>query len=147
MLQWARTYPHEIAPHLDLGNVYAAMGQHQKQLDEQQAALRIDPDSSFVYHNLVQAYFSLNQVDQAERALHEAQRHKVPRWASVDLLYSLAFLRGDTKAMEQQIATATGQPEFEEILPRPIPRPITDVWRQLGNTTARRLLRPARMAT
>ncbi len=116
LLQWARTYPHDIAPHLDLGNLYSALGQHQKQLEEQQAALRIDPDSSFVYHNLSQAYLGLNQFDQAQQVLQEAQQRKVPRWAYVDLLYSIAFLRNDTKAMEQQIATATGQPEFEEIL-------------------------------
>ncbi len=116
LLQWSHTYPNDEAPHMDLGNVYDILGQHEKQLEEQQKAFQLTPDSSFAYHNLAKAYLNTNDFEHAQQVLRQAEDRKIPRWALLDLSYELAFVRGDRAEMERQIAVAMTQPEFEGML-------------------------------
>jgi eukaryotic-like serine/threonine-protein kinase len=116
LLQWEHTYQHDASPHADLGLVLAILGQHERDLEEQKQAIKLDPDTTFYYGNLALAYLNLNQFDKAHNVVHEMEARKMPPWITIDLLYSLAFLRGDTAAMQSQLTTAMNQPEFEGIL-------------------------------
>lgn len=113
---WIASYPRDAVPHGDLGANYSAMGQYEKALAEQTEALRLAPDSGVNYSNLASKYLSLNRLDEAKATLDEAFAHKLDSAALRDDLYVLAFLRGDTALMAQQLAWAMGRPGDEDEL-------------------------------
>ena len=112
---WTVNYPRDSVPHGNLGNCYANLGQHEKSVREYQEALRLSPSVSS-YSNLGLEYINLNQLEQAKAMLDEALAHKLDGGGLRTIIYLLAFLRGDTAGMEQQIAWGSGKPGDEDPL-------------------------------
>jgi tetratricopeptide (TPR) repeat protein len=112
---WTVNYPRDSVPHGNLGNCYANLGQHEKSIREYQEALRLSP-SVTSYSNLSLEYINLNQLEQAKAKLDEALAHKLDGGGLRTIIYLLAFLRGDTAGMEQQIAWGSGKPGDEDPL-------------------------------
>jgi tetratricopeptide (TPR) repeat protein len=100
---WTVNYPRDFVPHGNLGNCYANLGQHEKSLREYHEGLRLSPSVSS-YSNLSLEYINLNQLEQAKAKLDEALAHQLDGGGLRSISYLLAFLRGDTAQMEQQIA-------------------------------------------
>src|SRR5436853_1730175 len=96
---WAKTYPQDLVPPTNLGDIYAQLGQYEKAVTETQEGLRLEP-SIVGYSNLAGDYLALNRLDDAKKALEQAQERKL----GGDLLhwgiYQLAFLKGDAAEME-----------------------------------------------
>jgi serine/threonine protein kinase/tetratricopeptide (TPR) repeat protein len=113
---WQQIYPRDQVTYTDLGIMYAVLGQYEKDLAEQTAALQLDPGSGIVYANLAGAYRELNQLDKSEEVLAQAQARKISGSLLLPALYNLAFLRGDSEAMKRQVAGAMGQPQSEGLL-------------------------------
>ncbi len=111
---WIANYPRDFVPHANLSADYMSMGQHDKALVEGQEALRLAPDDVVSYSNLGFNYLLLNRLNEARATLDEALAHKLDgrqlRWD----IYQVAFLRGDTEQMEQQLAWALGKPGVED---------------------------------
>ena len=107
---WMQAYPRDdAAPHL-LGTVYGALGDNEKMLALKQQSLRLSPDVPVTYWGLIDAYMSLNRLDEAQATIKEAQARKLD---SPDLhwrLYLLAFLQHDNEALEREAAFLIGQP-------------------------------------
>ena len=79
-------------------------------------AVRLAPEDSQNYANLVDAYIFLNRLDQARTAAAEAQSKNLD---SPDLrvyLYMVAFLQNDAAGMRQQVAWSAGEPGVEDAL-------------------------------
>jgi eukaryotic-like serine/threonine-protein kinase len=114
--QWEHVYPNDDVPHTSLGMIYTTLGQHEKSLQERMAAVRLRPDSGFLYLNLAQTYLCLNQFAEARQALQRAKEQKLPNAAAVDLVYELAFVREDTKEMDRLLREETTQPGAEDML-------------------------------
>lgn len=111
---WIGSYPRDFVPHANLSANYLSMGQYDKALVEGQEALRLAPDNVVNYSNLGFNFLLLNRLSEATAVLDEALAHKLDgrelRWD----IYQVAFLRGDTAQMEQQLAWASGKPGVED---------------------------------
>lgn len=115
LLQWEHAHPRQMQPHANLAYVYANLGMHQKALEELQAAFRLNSDPGPIYRSLALAYLYVNDFAQARNVMQRAEARQVPGW-SADILYALAFLRGDASDMERQLKAAMGQPDSEASL-------------------------------
>jgi serine/threonine protein kinase/tetratricopeptide (TPR) repeat protein len=114
---WQQTYPRDMVPYVNLGVAFNYMGQYEKSLEESREALRLEPNSVNANGNTAGDYIALERPDEAKAIIEQAQaRHIEGGYAFLSVLYAAAFLRGDTKAMEQAVAAAEGKPETEAIM-------------------------------
>jgi len=113
---WTANYPRDWVPHNFLGNEYSSLGQNDKALVEFQEALRLSPDLAINYETLGATYLSLNRLDEAKVTFDQALAHKLDNGGLRSAIYSLAFLRGDARQMEQQVAWAAGKSGDEDVL-------------------------------
>src|ERR1700733_14945927 len=112
---WSKSYPQEDTPHLNLGVIYQQLGQYDKSVVETKEALRLKPTTTG-YGNLSFEYIALNRLDDAEKVLREAQAKGFDGLYIRGNLYLLAFRRGDSKAMEQQLVWAAGRVGDEDAM-------------------------------
>jgi tetratricopeptide (TPR) repeat protein len=74
----------------------------------------LDPTNVTNYFNLIVTYIDLNRIADAEAVLQQAMSRKIADPALLADFYELAFLRGDTAGMAQQVAAATGKSGVED---------------------------------
>jgi eukaryotic-like serine/threonine-protein kinase len=110
---WAKSYPHDMIPHGNLGSLYASVGQYDKAIAETEAAQRIEPTITD-YANLASNYASMNRLKDAHQTLEEAQRNHFDGLFIRADLYALAFMAGDNAEMEREVAWAAGRPGEED---------------------------------
>jgi serine/threonine protein kinase/tetratricopeptide (TPR) repeat protein len=112
---WAKSYPQDMVPRNNLGDIYAQLGQYEKSVTETQEGLRLEP-SIIGHSNLVGDYLARNRLDDAKKEIEQAQEHKLEgdllHWG----IYQLAFLKGDDAEMERQVVWAAGKPGIEDLL-------------------------------
>ncbi len=113
---WRRTYPRDVVPAINLGALYDALGQPEKALAELIDARRLNPDSAFVYSNLMSAYVALNRSDEAKSALDEAASRGLDANDFHLGRYEIAFLEGDTQTMAQEATLAADKPYNHEMM-------------------------------
>jgi serine/threonine protein kinase/tetratricopeptide (TPR) repeat protein len=112
---WEANYPRDFVPHGNLGGAYFNMGQFDKALAEYQEALRLAPTVT-TYSNLGIAYIALNRPDEAKATFDQALARKMDSGNLREIMYGLAFLRGDVAQMEQQVAWSAGKPGVQDAL-------------------------------
>ena len=112
---WAETYPRSSEPFGNLGVDYTFLGEYDKAVTVSLQDLRLNPGSAAAYTNLVGLYSALNRPDDGKRVYQEALEHKVDNPFLHGNRYGLAFLAGDTAAMQKQVDLASGKPG-EDIL-------------------------------
>jgi eukaryotic-like serine/threonine-protein kinase len=113
---WRNTYPRDVIPAINLGSLYVILGQPDKAVAELIDARRLDPDSAFVYGNLLFAYLDLNRLDEAKSTFEQARARGLD---SEDIRigrYILAFLEGDSAEMKQQMAWVIENPARHDLL-------------------------------
>jgi serine/threonine protein kinase/tetratricopeptide (TPR) repeat protein len=113
---WAKSYPQDLVPPNNLGSIYAQLGQYEKAVAETQEGLRLEPNAVVGYGNLATFYLSLNRFDDANKAIQQAQQRKLEGDYLHQLIYNLAFLKGDSSEMERQVAWGAGKPGSEDLL-------------------------------
>ena len=113
---WRRTYPRDVVPYANLGNIYFAVGQYEKALLQFQEALRLEPNNVNGYTNLAVTYIDLNRFDEARQLLDQAQSLKLENVSLFVNLYVLAFFHRDVAEMQRQVTAAKGKPEIEDAL-------------------------------
>lgn len=59
---------------------------------------------------------SLNRLDDAKKAIEQAQEHKFEGDFLHLAIYQVAFLKADTSEMDRQVAWAAGKPGTEDLL-------------------------------
>jgi eukaryotic-like serine/threonine-protein kinase len=64
---WQSRYPGDYRPVAGLGNVYSALGNMEKYLEQARAVMRLEPDVYPAYEILANAYENLNRLDEAGR--------------------------------------------------------------------------------
>jgi eukaryotic-like serine/threonine-protein kinase len=112
---WARTYPRDSVPPVNLGFIDYNLGLYDKALVEIRESFRLDPDG-FGYANLVRSYLNLNRLQDARATAEEARAQNID---APDLrfgLYQLAFLQSDAAGMEEQVRWGAGKPGVEDVL-------------------------------
>jgi eukaryotic-like serine/threonine-protein kinase len=113
---WIQSYPHDSIPHGNLGANFVTLGQYEKSVAETQDALRLDPNQIIGYGNLGQVLIALNRLDDAKVIFEQALARKLDGGSFRLLMYYLAFVRGDSRQMEQQVAWGAGKPGAEDPL-------------------------------
>jgi eukaryotic-like serine/threonine-protein kinase len=113
---WAKSYPQDLVPPNNLGDIYADIGQYEKAVAETQEALRLEPNVVVGYGNLAESYLALNRPNDAKKAIEQAQERKLDGDELHWEMYHLAFLKGDAAGMERQVAWAAGKPGSEDLL-------------------------------
>ncbi len=114
---WVQAYPRASMPHSFLsGIIYPDLGQYEKAIPEAAEAIRLEPDNSIPYNILMFDYLALDRLDEATATYGRASRRNLDLPDFHSTLYEIAFLRGDTAAMVQQVAWAAGKPGVEDVL-------------------------------
>jgi len=110
---WAKSYPRDLVPHINLGVIYSALGQYDKAITETEASRRLEP-TILGYANLAGMYIAVNRLQDARQTLQEAQQKNFDGFYLRINRYSLAFLSGDSAEMERQVTWAAGRPGEED---------------------------------
>jgi serine/threonine protein kinase/Tfp pilus assembly protein PilF len=113
---WIQSYPRDQIPHINIGANFAIFGHYDKAVAETKEGLRLDPNNIIGYGNLGQYLLAMNQLDDAKAKADQALAAKVDGGYLRLILYELAFLRGDSSQMEQQVAWGAGKPGDEDVL-------------------------------
>jgi eukaryotic-like serine/threonine-protein kinase len=110
METWKQTYPRDFVPRTNLSARYAAIGQHERALEEAREGVRLNPDAGVAYGAVAQNAICLDRYADARAALEQAFARKLQPTYGRYLLYGAAFLEGDAAAMQQQIDQLAGTP-------------------------------------
>jgi eukaryotic-like serine/threonine-protein kinase len=113
---WIQSYPRDNIPHGNLGSNFVALGQYEKALAETQEGQRLEPNSVIGYQNLGSIFLALNRPDDTKAMIEQALARKLDGGNLRVTMYGLAFLRGDTAQMAQQLAWGAGKPGAEDLL-------------------------------
>jgi eukaryotic-like serine/threonine-protein kinase len=71
LLLYARTYPNDSIPPNNLAVNYEQQGDYERAAEQGRETLRIDPNSSNGYVNLVSAYFALGRFDEVRQVMEQ----------------------------------------------------------------------------
>jgi eukaryotic-like serine/threonine-protein kinase len=110
---WAKSYPRDMVPHANLGNIYSSLGHYDKAIAETEVGQRLEP-TIIAYGNLAGLYVNVNRQKDARQTIQEAQQKAFDGLTIRSDLYSLAFLSGDAAEMERQVQWAAGRPGEED---------------------------------
>jgi eukaryotic-like serine/threonine-protein kinase len=113
--QWMQTYPRDGVVHANLADEFMIAGRYPEAVDAERT--NTSADASVVdYLNLVASYIALNRFDEAQAAVEEAFTRKLDDPVLHENIYSLAFLRGDSAAMDREISLSTGKAGWEDLI-------------------------------
>src|SRR3984957_13720120 len=107
------SYPRDYRAHLDLAIVYGQQGQYEAAIAEVREAARLAPEDVATYGVLSYDLLASQRVEEAEQVGRQAQGRKLDDFVLRQILYTLAFLKNDTSAMEEQAAWFTGKAAVE----------------------------------
>jgi eukaryotic-like serine/threonine-protein kinase len=114
--EWARLYPRDDIAVGNLSSEYFLLGDYEQAASNAREALRLDPGSAAWYENYSTALISLQRLEEAQSVLNDAFARKLDDASMHSNLYDLAFLRGDTAVMQQQLEWGAGKPGGEDSL-------------------------------
>jgi eukaryotic-like serine/threonine-protein kinase len=109
--QWASLYPSDDVPWGDLSSEFFLIGDYQQAALNARQALRLEPTSTAWFENLSTALIALEKLDEAEENLKEASAKGLSDPSLDANRYAVAFLRGNTAAMEAERHAVAGTHE------------------------------------
>jgi eukaryotic-like serine/threonine-protein kinase len=104
-------YPRDEAAHNSLGAIYSSQGLHDDAVEETRKSLQLGHEFVATYTNLAASLLALQRLDEAEQTIRQAQGRKLEYGGFSQILYAVAFLRGDSSEMEKQEQQLAGKPE------------------------------------
>lgn len=113
---WSQTFPKHHSPWGFETGIYAGLGQCDRELEEAQANLDLDPTSALGYGGLSLSYLNLGRFDEARSTAAEALAKNLDSSFLRESLYELAFLKNDASEMAQQVAWASSKPGVEDFI-------------------------------
>jgi len=114
--QWAHSYARDVHPLVALALNHNLVGQYDQAIAELHEALRINPDHSSCYLNLIANYAALNRVEDASSTYNAALARKLDHPLLHVNRYGVAFLQGDAGEMQRQLAGINGKAGLEDFL-------------------------------
>jgi eukaryotic-like serine/threonine-protein kinase len=114
--QWAQSYPRSPYPLIGIALNHNLVGQYDRVIEDLQQALRLNPDSSSCYLNLIANYAALNRIEDALASYQAAMARKLNHPLLHVNRYGVAFLQGDTAEMQRQLGLISSQSGLEDFL-------------------------------
>ena len=113
---WVQTYPRDFTAWGVLGGWGTrGTGQYERGIRASEQALRLNPDVTPAYVNLVDHNLSLGRFEKAAAAMQRAAERKLEKIPHFMVgRYYLAFLNGDEAGMNSEIDRARGNLEAED---------------------------------
>lgn len=105
---WRQSYPRDVLPPGNLGDLYMRLGQWEKALRETQEVSSLEPNSAVYNSNLAQIQLALNRTGEAKTTLDQALARKLDAHDLRVSVYTAAFLRNDQQTMQQQFGLGGG---------------------------------------
>jgi len=105
------TYPRDARAPNNLSDIYFRTGQFEKSAAEARQAVRLNPNSVVGYANLGQAFISLSRFADSKEVVDQALHQNLDSTYFHSFRYQIAFVDGDTAAMQQQLDWARGKPD------------------------------------
>jgi len=106
-----RSYPRFGGGHLELGLNYAARGEYEKALEQNQESARLEPRNLILQNVLASAYVNLDRFDEAKAVAERAFAQKLHGSGMHRLLLQIAYIQDDHAAQAKEIQWLTGKPE------------------------------------
>ncbi|HEY0726332.1 MAG TPA: tetratricopeptide repeat protein, partial [Pyrinomonadaceae bacterium] len=106
---YVRSYPRESRGPGNLGNLYSITGQYEKSVMATTEAQRLNPNTAIWPGNLAEALIGLNRFDEARDVCQKAIAQKLDTTSIRERLYTVAFVKGDAQALQEQVAWANGR--------------------------------------
>jgi len=110
---YQRSYPNDYSARVNLGTIYSGLGEHEKALEQELAALKINPDSAFAFSNGADAYEALGRREEAKSLLQQGIARNVGVNSLKTNLALLEMKSGNTSAADKIFAELKGDPEEE----------------------------------
>ena len=108
---FARTYPRTSTAPIDLLVAYDLIGQHDQAVVQGREAVRLNPNFAPAYWYLGRALLRVNRFKEAKDILKQALDQNFDLTNIHSTLYLIAFVAGDTSAMQQQLDSVNGKPD------------------------------------
>jgi eukaryotic-like serine/threonine-protein kinase len=105
-----QTYPRDETAHHNLGARYESIGQDEKAVEEYREALRLNPSRGIALSALSGMFIRLNRFEEARMIGEQAIAQKFDSANLHRNFYHIAFINGDTAAMQQQVDWASARP-------------------------------------
>jgi serine/threonine protein kinase/tetratricopeptide (TPR) repeat protein len=113
---WQHIYPRENSAANNLGEVYAALGEHEKSKSKYSEALKLSQGDSLSYSNLVAVNVRLQRLEEAQKMAAEGEERGFESGAMHLYLYEAAFLKHDEAEMKEHVAWSAGKPGVENLM-------------------------------
>jgi eukaryotic-like serine/threonine-protein kinase len=114
--QWVELYPRDDIAKGNLASEYFLVGDYEQAAKFGSQALQIDPGSVAWYENVATADIALLRLKEARYVLNLAFSRKLEDSAIHTDLYALAFLQGDTNAMQREMEWSAGKAGGEDAM-------------------------------
>src|SRR5262245_626495 len=114
--QWVELYPRDDIAKGNLASEYFLIGDYEQAANFGSEALRLDPGSVAWYENVATADIALMRLKDAHYILNLAASRKLEDSAIHTDVYALAFLQGDTNAMQREMDWSVGKAGGEDAM-------------------------------
>jgi tetratricopeptide (TPR) repeat protein len=106
-----KAYPNNYSAYGNLSLLYNLYyGQYEKAVGPGNECARLAPGAPFGYFHAALAYMALNRLDETRALLQKAADAKADNLFMHGLAYEVAYLSGDSDAMQRQFKWAEGKP-------------------------------------
>jgi serine/threonine protein kinase/Flp pilus assembly protein TadD len=113
--QMIASYPRDYRGYLNLGTIYATLGEWEKAEAVVRQSQPLAPESAVVYGNLATMALAFQRFDEAWRIVQDAQARKLDTFVFHCNRYAIASLGGGADAMAAEQRWFAGQPAYENI--------------------------------
>jgi serine/threonine protein kinase/tetratricopeptide (TPR) repeat protein len=96
-------YPREVAYYSYLGLVYAREGQYEKAVETERRVYPLAGDMLGFIAAMAKFDLALQRLDEVQQLLGDSQKRKMDGGEARTLLYALGFVRGDLRALKEQV--------------------------------------------
>jgi serine/threonine protein kinase/tetratricopeptide (TPR) repeat protein len=107
---WKRTFPRDNSPWNNSALRANQLGQYEKAVEEARESVRLDPNFPNGYINLSVGFLGLNRFDEAKDVIDQAMSRRLDTTTYHTNLFAIAFVRGDSAGMQQQVEWGVGKP-------------------------------------
>ena len=114
--QWVELYPRDDIAKGNLASEYFLVGDYEQAANFGSQALSLDPGSVAWYENVATADIALMRLKEARYVLNRAASRKLEDSAIHTDVYALAFLQGDTNAMQREMEWSAGKAGGEDAM-------------------------------